>query len=336
MEIKPVVSVVLPFFNAEDTLSRAVESILIQSFSNFELLLIDNNSCDDSYRIAQNFASCDKRIRILVESQQGVDYAMNCGMKNAQGKYIARMDADDVSYPGRLEKQVEFLEKNPEYGLVGSKVSYIPHNSNTEGFRRFISWVNSFCTSAAIEDFRFIEIPVINPTIMFKHILVEQHDGCRHGDFPEDYEMLLRFLNAGVKMAKLPEPLLEWHDYSQRLTRTHNRYTSEAFFRVKAEYFSKWSEKKNAMHPHVWVWGAGRKTRQRAKLLENNGIIIDGFIDIVKNRTSLKTTLHFTEIPPPGEMFILGMVGKYGAREKIRKYLSQTNYREGKDFIFLA
>ncbi len=336
MVMKPLVSVILPFYNAENTLQRAVKSILDQSFSDFELLLVDNNSSDGSLTMAQRFASGDKRVRILQESRQGVDHAMNCGLKNAQGNYVARMDADDVSYPQRLEKQIEFLENNPEYGLVGSKVSYVSHSNETAGFWRFINWVNSFCTPAEIETYRFIEIPVVNPTIMFKRELYQKHGGCRHGNFPEDYEMLLRFLDAGVRMAKLPEPLLEWHDYSHRLTRTDKRYFSEAFFRVKAEYFSKWSVHNNVIHPRVWVWGAGRKTRQRAKFLENNGIRIEGYIDVVKKKTALKTVIHFSEVPQQGDMFIVAMVGKYGAREQIRQYLEGLNYREGENYIVMA
>lgn len=336
MKAVPAVSVILPFFNAEKTLEAAINSILDQTFSDFELLLINNNSFDSSSTIAQEFVQRDERIRVLKENQQGVDYAMNCGLKNARGKYIARMDADDISHPQRLEKQVRFLNKNSEYGLVGCSVTYVPHNSNTKGFERFVKWVNSFYTSAEIESYRFIEIPVVNPTILFRQELYEKHGGCRHGDFPEDYEMLLRYLDAGVKMAKLPEPLLEWHDYSGRLTRTDKRYTSEAFFRVKAEYFQKWSAMHNARHPNVWVWGAGRKTRQRGKFLEEQGLKVIGYIDIVKDKTTVRRMMHYMEIPPPGELFIVAMVGSYDAREQIREHLLKNNYEQGQDFMFLA
>jgi glycosyltransferase involved in cell wall biosynthesis len=332
----PEVSVILPFFNAENTLTAAVESVLNQTFTSFEILLVNNNSTDTSFAIAKTFAEKDSRIRLLHETKQGVDHAMNCGLENSRGRFIARMDADDVSFPERLEKQVRFLEENPGTGLVGTAVKYVAHNTGTGGFKRFVNWVNSFFTSEEIKLYRFVEIPVVNPTILFRRELYEKLGGCRQGDFPEDYEMQLRFLDAGVKMAKLPEPLLEWHDYSTRLTRTDERYTTEAFFRVKAEYFKKWSEQNNPFHPEIWVWGAGRKTRQRSRLLENEGLKIQGFIDIVKGKTTQKTSLHFSEIPDPGKIFIVPMVMKYGARELIRKNLLERDYTEGKDFIFLA
>jgi glycosyltransferase involved in cell wall biosynthesis len=332
----PEVSVVLPYFNAENTLERAVESILSQTFPSFEILLVNNNSTDQSLTIAQYLAQKDSRIRLLNEPKQGVDNAMNCGLENSRGRFIARMDADDIAHPQRLEKQVRFLNENPGIGLVGSFVKYVSHNSGTGGFKRFVKWVNSFQTIEEIERNRFVEIPVVNPTILFRRELFEKLGGCRHGDFPEDYEMHLRYLRAGVKMAKLPEQLLEWHDYSTRLTRTDERYTTEAFFRVKAEYFKKWSEQNNPFHPEIWVWGAGRKTRQRARLLEMEGLKIKGFIDIIKGKTTNKTVLHFSEIPAPGKMFIVPMVLKTGVREMIRKFLLERNYSEGKDFIFLA
>lgn len=332
----PKVSVILPFFNAESTLRASVKSILNQSFEDFELLLVDNNSTDKSTEISKDFGKIDSRIRILNEAKQGVANAMNCGLKNAKGKFMARMDADDIADTKRLELQIQFLTENPKIGFVGSHVKYVPHNENTAGFQRFVDWANSFHTSEEIELNRFVEIPVVNPTILFRRELFEKHGGCLDSDFPEDYEMQLRYLAAGVKMAKLPEPLLEWHDYSSRLTRTDERYSTKAFFKTKAKYFKKWSELNNPFHPNIWIWGAGRKTRQRARLFENEGLKINGYIDITKAKTTQKTILHYTEIPSPGQLFIVSMVTKPGARKLIKDYLLNTKHIEGKDFILMG
>ena len=336
MSIFPKISVILPFFNAEKTLEAAVKSILNQTFSDFELLLIDNCSTDESFSVAQNLAKKDHRIRLFSEQKSGVAYAMNCGLENARGMFIARMDADDISLPERLEKQVTFITQNPEIGLVGSTVKYVPHNKNTAGFKRFINWMNTFHTSGEIERNRFVEIPVVNPTILFRREIYEKWGGCFHGDFPEDYEMQLRYLEAGVKMAKLKEPLLEWHDYSTRLTRTDERYSTEAFFRVKARYFEKWSAQHNPFHPKIRVWGAGRKTRQRVKWLEKEGLVVEGYIDIVKSKTSKEKVLHFEAIPQPGKMFIVSMVTNPGAGAQIREFLLNKNYVEGENFILMG
>ncbi len=245
------VSVILPFFNAEKTLQAAADSILNQSFTNFELLLVNNNSTDKSLLVAKQLVAKDLRVRLINEPKQGVANAMNCGLANARGDFVARMDADDISLPMRLEKQLQYLQNNRETGVVGCHVKYVAHNKNTKGFERFVARVNSLHTPEAISLNRFVEIPLINPTIFFRKELFIKYGGNADGDFPEDYEMQLRFLDAGVKMAKLPEPLLEWHDSETRLTRTDERYSTVAFFKIKAKYFYKWAAKNNPFHPEV-------------------------------------------------------------------------------------
>ena len=329
----PEITVILPFFNAENTLEKAVQSILNQTFQDFELLLIDNNSSDKSHEIAGGASLTDSRVRLFKESKQGVVHAMNRGLAMARGSFIARMDADDISREDRLEKQLEFLRAKPGIDLVGSRVKYIPHNKNTAGFSRFVDWANSFLTPEEIDRKRFVEIPVVNPTLLFRRELYHQFGGCLDGNFPEDYEMQLRYLSKGAKMAKLPEELIEWHDYATRLTRTDERYSTEAFFQTKASYFRIWSEKHNPFHPNIWVWGAGRKTRKRCHYLTKEGLKVNGFIDIVKEK---KDTSYYKDLPGPGSRFIVSMVTNAGAGEQISAFLLERNYREGQDFILMG
>jgi len=336
LKTSPEISVILPYFNAENTLGRAIRSILEQTFTNFELILVNNNSSDKSAENAKIFAEKDSRVILLNEKKQGVAFAMNYGLTYAHGKFLARMDADDFSLPCRLEKQHRFLQENHDIDFLGTEVKYVTKEKHTAGFRRFVGWTNSFHSPEEIELNRFVEIPVVNPTIFFRRGVYEKSGGCLHGDFPEDYEMQLRYLQAGVKMAKLPEKLHEWHDSPKRLTRTDERYSTEAFFATKARYFKTWSEKNNRFHPKIWVWGAGRKTRQRSKLLQLEGLIIEGFIDIVKTKTTKSIVKHFTELPNPGEIFVVPMVTKTGARELIKDFLLKAKYIEGYDFIMMG
>nr|WP_320023709.1 glycosyltransferase family 2 protein [uncultured Draconibacterium sp.] len=329
----PEISVILPYFNAELTLQRAINSILEQSFTKLELLLINNNSTDKSAEIASQAAQNDSRIVLLNEKTPGVANAMNCGLKNARGQFISRMDADDVAHPEKLQKQYNYLENNPIIDFLGSEVEYVPHIAENKGFRRFVDWANSFHTPEEVALKQFIEIPVVNPTIFFRRQLFEKYGGCHDGNFPEDYEMQLRYLSHGAKMAKLPEKLLEWHDYSTRLTRTDERYSSEAFFQTKAFYFKQWSEQHNPFHPNIWIWGAGRKTRQRSTFLQEHGLNIEGYIDIKKTKPE---AIFYQDLPRPGQLFIVSMVTNTGAGKKIREFLIQRNYAEGKDFILMG
>ena len=134
-------------------------------------------------------------------------------------------------------------------------------------------------------------------------------------------------------MAKLPEKLLEWHDYSTRLTRTDERYSTEAFFQTKAFYFKQWSEQDNPFHPNIWIWGAGRKTRQRSAFLQEQELNIEGYIDIKKTKPD---ALFYKDLPHPGQLFVVSMVTNTGAGEKIRAFLQERNYVEGNDFLLMG
>ena len=330
----PEVSVILPFYNAEKTLTRAISSILDQTFPDFELILVDNNSADSGVEIARSFATKDNRIKLTKEQEQGVVFAMNKGMELARGKYLARMDADDVSLPKRLEKQVDFLAGNPEIGLVGSCVRHMS-DLPSEGMGRFVDWVNSFHSSLEIWQNRFVEIPLVQPSVMFRSHLWKVHGNYREGDFPEDYELFLRWLDAGVQMQKLDETLLEWHDSTTRLTRTDTRYSSEAFYKTKAHYFAKWYQR-SGLKKELWIWGAGRKTRQRAQLLTEAGLKIAGYFDLQSKPDSDIVCKSYEEIPFPGDTFILSMVGNHGAREKISTFLGIKKYQAGIDFLLMS
>ena len=103
---------------------------------------------------------------------------------------------------------------------------------------------------------------------------MEQHGLYRSGDFPEDYEMWLRWLDQGVKIAKVPQIVLDWHDSETRLTRTDSIYSDRAFYEVKSRYLAKWLSEHNPFHPYVHVWGASRISRRRVRILEKHGMFI--------------------------------------------------------------
>lgn len=329
------ISVVLPFFNARTTLHRSITSITEQTLDDWELILVDNNSTDDGTVLAQEFTRSDKRIRLFHEPSAGVANAFNTGLRQAKGAYVARMDADDVAYPTRLETQLRFLRNQPEIGAVSGQVCYQAADTQA-GMQHYVDWVNSIVQTEQIALNRFVELPLINPTLMLRKENLERYGSYRIGDFPEDYELILRWLAQGVKMAKVEDIVLDWHDSAQRLTRTDPRYSTEAFYRIKTQYLAQWLSQKNPFHPKVVVWGAGRKSRQRARLLENQGIEIEAYIDVVQNKTQERPCIYFEDIRAPGQYFVVSYVANRGQREKIREFLLSRGYRDGIDFLLAA
>ncbi|RXK00110.1 glycosyl transferase family 2 [Arcobacter sp. CECT 8986] len=125
-----IVSVIMSVYNDEKYVSIAIDSILKQSFENFEFIIINDGSIDRTLEILKKYKGKDSRIVLINQENKGLTKSLNIGIEKAKGKYIARMDSDDISYPERLQKQIEFLENNEEYGLLGTNVEKIDKNEN--------------------------------------------------------------------------------------------------------------------------------------------------------------------------------------------------------------
>jgi glycosyltransferase involved in cell wall biosynthesis len=332
----PQISVILPVFNAESTLNRAINSVLNQTSGEFELIIIDNNSTDNSLNIARIASEKDARIRVFKESRQGVVHAFNKGLKNAFAPFIARMDADDEMISRRLRLQVDFLQNNPDVDAVAGLAEYISHHRNTKGFDEYVKWSNNLISIEDILLNRFVEMPVINPTAMWRKAVSDHLGAYREGDFPEDYEMWLRWMDKGARVGKVKEIVLRWHDSENRLTRTCETYSKEAFHHVRVKYLAKHLEKHNPFHPKVWVWGAARQTRRMAEMTENEGVVISAYIDVVVNKDIKVPLVHYSHIPKAGECFILVFVKDPVARTKIKSYLELLTYRKGFDYLFIG
>ena len=323
---QPLVSVILPFFNAP-FLKEAIESILRQSYSSYELILIDNGSSDQSKEIAKSYAEVEK-IRLVSEPQRGVVYAANRGVAEARGTFIARMDADDVSKSNRLEEQVNMLLSDSSLGVVSGLVEYKGSSAN-EGFIQYVDWLNSILSAKDIYLNQFVEFPLANPTLMFRKSLFEEHGGYKEGDFPEDYEFFLSLQAANVQMSKVNETVIEWRDTETRLTRTDPRYSQDAFFRIKAQYLAKWLSKHNPLHPKVYIWGAGRLSRRRSDYLLEEGIEVAKYVDLKES----ERTMHYESLPGSAEAFVVSYVGNRGARDEIRSFLNNQGFQEGINYI---
>jgi len=332
---QPLISVVLPFRNAEITLQSAVHSILNQTFTNFEILLVDNGSTDKSPNIALQLAREDTRIRLLREECTGIVPALNTGLNHAQATYIARMDADDIAYPERLVTQLQYLEDHPDIGLIATQADY-GGAQEAKGFRAYLDWCNQLISHEQISLNRFVDAPLVHPSVMFRKELLAKYGGYEQDDFPEDFELWLRWLESGVRFAKIERPLLRWNDHPERLTRQSARYRPEAFYRIKATYLNRWLRQYNPFYPEVVIWGGGRKSRQRVALLEAQGSRITAYVDIQAHKTTTRPCITYQDIAPPGQYFIVSYLANQGQRKKVKAYLKNKGYVEGVHFLLAA
>lgn len=210
-----IVSIIMSVYNGEHYLQEAIDSVLNQTFTGFEFIIINDGSTDKSSLILQGYN--DPRIVLLNNSQRiGLAKSLNKGLAQARGKYMARMDADDVALPNRLEKQVAFLEKHPEVGIVGSQCWQI--NAGGQKLQ-----LNQRPTSdLAIHWISLLTNPFIHPTVMIRSDIVTQHSLKYNETFEttQDYELWTRLLGF-TQGANINEPLLLYRLTNEAITRRH-------------------------------------------------------------------------------------------------------------------
>lgn len=202
----PRVSVVLPVWNGERYLAAAVQSILDQTFAAFELLIVDDGSTDQTLPIARHFGAMDARIKLVRIGHGGVANALNAGLRQASAPYVARMDADDISLPSRLQMQIDYLDSHPRCVVVGCDTEVIDENENDLGVISFPS------THAALVDVLLSGkgSPFVHPAVVMRAEAVRAVGGYRPEHCPsEDYELWLRLIHSG-EFASIPECLLRY------------------------------------------------------------------------------------------------------------------------------
>lgn len=333
----PGVSILMPVRNGAATLERALHSIRAQTTDDWELVVVDDGSSDATAEILTIHAALDPRVRWTSLPPVGIARALQAGCTVCRGEWIARMDADDWMDPERIAAQFDFARENPELGVVSCLVRY---GGTAPGYAAHVDWLNSVVSTEAISLRRFVESPVAHPSVMFRRCLIERHGGYRDGDFPEDYELWLRWLDAGVRFGKVPRELLEWSDPPGRLSRTDPRYAVERFYQTKCFHLARWLRAHVHASRPLWLWGAGRVTRRRFDALENEGFRFEGFIDVDPRKRNAhrdgRRVLMADELPERDSAFVIVGVGNRGARDLIEAHLTERGWLEGRDYLLAA
>ncbi|MBQ7345432.1 MAG: glycosyltransferase [Oscillospiraceae bacterium] len=213
-------SVVMAVYNAEKYLNKAMDSILGQTFDDFELIVVDDKSKDRSGQILHEYARKESRM-VLLENQEnmGLAKSLNRGLAVAQGEYIARMDADDISVPHRFEQQVRFLDQHPDYTFVSCIGRYIDEEGNQEQLRLFPETNEEIYAMMPKVD------AVMHPGVMFRRADVAAIGNyCEELRVVQDYDLWFRGMAAGYKFYNIQEPLVLFrrnHSYNVRKNRAY-------------------------------------------------------------------------------------------------------------------
>jgi glycosyltransferase involved in cell wall biosynthesis len=222
-----LISVLLPCYNSERYIREAIQSILDQTYIHFELLILDDGSTDNTISIISEFK--DKRIVLLCENaNKGIVYQLNKGIEHAKGEFIARMDADDISFPERFQKQVDFLEdiRNQKIDVLGTDAVSIGSSSKPIIHQNYRPEQISFMIN--------FKCPILHPTVLIRRRVFDQGMRYPHNyTYAEDYA-LWRLIDKGDNLAIIPDVLLSYRIHDNQTNKSKERFQiqMEAAIRV--------------------------------------------------------------------------------------------------------
>ena len=205
----PTVTVLMPVYNGARFLRESIESILNQTFNDFECLIIDDASTDTSREIIRSFT--DPRIKLIENANHcGLVKTLNRGLALAKGEYIARQDQDDISYPARLEKQVTFLNSHPQIVLLGTNI----HNIDENGKKSISYGYSIVSTPAAIHWQIIFDNPFVHSSVMFRTEIIRNLGGYNdHFNACEDFDLFSRVCSS-YGTTNLNEKIIEYRYHS--------------------------------------------------------------------------------------------------------------------------
>ena len=334
--LQPLISILLPVWNAATTLSTCLQSVQRQTEHRWQCIVVDDGSRDNSRLCAQQFADLDPRFQVIAAPHQGIVGALNTGLQYCHGRFIARMDADDIMHRERLAVQMRVLDEHPSLAAVGCHVRIFPRRHLQNGRRAYENWLNHITTVRRVQENAFVECPIAHPSLMIRRDVLMSFP-YRNCDWAEDYDLILRLLSNGYALSVVPQRLLSWRDGPKRLSRTNPTYALERFTACKADFLAKTFLLETSSYI-LWGYGATGKALRRALLAY--GKQPAHIVELHPGR--LGKVIHQAPVIPPERLIqvprrpVVISVAGVKPRGEIRAAMTQMGFVELRDFVCAA
>ncbi|MDC3260750.1 glycosyltransferase [Winogradskyella sp.] len=276
---QPLVSILTPFKNVSNYIEECLTSIINQSYNNWELVIIDDHSTDNSFDIVEYLAKSDSRIKLFKNDGAGIIKALRKAFKESSGDYVTRMDSDDIMAKNKLEVMVNQLKEYGKQHVALGLVQYFSAIGISNGYAKYEAWLNRLTEAGKNYSEIYKECVIASPCWMLHRTDLLACDAFNPNRYPEDYDLTFRFYEHGYKCIPSNQLLHYWRDYSTRTSRTHKHYAQNYFLDIKLHYFIKLDY--NTSRP-ITIWGAGFKGKTIAKRLVEKGIAFHWICDNVK------------------------------------------------------
>lgn len=344
----PLASIAMPVRDAAPWLQECLASVLGQDEGRFELLAVDDASTDGSRAMLEQAATRDSRIRVLgtEPGRGGIVPALNLALAEARAPVLVRMDADDFMHPSRLARQLAALDADSGLFAVSCRADAFPADECRDGMRAYLDWQNGLLGAEELARDRFVESPVLHPTIAMRTRLVrEVLGGWRDVPWPEDWDFFLRAFEAGLRVARLPEVLHGWRLHPAQATHNHERYRADALLEARAHFLARRLVAPLASGRAVVVLGAGPVGKALTKALHRHAVPVAALVDVDPRKVggvvrgegaNWKVLPHAALAGWQPRPFAVSAVSGVPARDRVRGELRRLGWSEGDDFVVAA
>ncbi len=334
---QPLVSIIMAVKDTAPYLHDCLNSIINQTYQNWELIAVNDHSTDQTPQILDEFARKDSRIKVFHSSVPKLIPTLQCGYKEVKGTLINRMDSDDKMPDYKIEVLVhEWNKYGKGHVIAGGTEHFVDEGQVGDGFLRYERWLNTVArTSTHYEQ-------------IYKECVIPSHCWLIHRDdfdaigafdpivYPEDYDLCFRMYRQGLKVIGIDKILHYWRDRSNRISRTWDEYKDNRYFDLKMRFF--YEIDRDRSRPLV-LWGAGRNGKDMAKLLQKYD---DKFHWVSNNTKQIGKDIYtvrmqsFSEIPTIKNPQIMIVVSSPEGKKEIQQYLHLWGKKPVKDYWFFA
>lgn len=280
-----MVSILMPAKNAAKYIVECIDSIIDQTFTNWELCVVDDHSNDHTLDLLYQKSRQDDRIRVFQNNGNGIISALSTAFEKSNGQFISRMDADDLMAPRKIELLHQALIENPNH-IVTNKVKYFSEGQLNEGYLKYETWLNALVDHKNHYAEIYKECVIPSPSWMIERLTLINLGGFSALTYPEDYDLCFKLYQQKVPIVALNDTLHFWRDYPNRTSRTDRNYSDNSFLELKVKYFIRCDYKAN--QPLI-LWGAGKKGKRIAQLLKDSKI---AFRWVTNNSSKLNVPIY--------------------------------------------
>ncbi len=326
----------MPVKNAGPYLNECLDSILKQSYTEWELIAVNDHSSDDTVSILEEYAKKDERIKVLHNQGKGIIEALRLAYKNTSGGFVTRMDADDLMAEHKLETmRAQLIDYSIGHIALG-QVEYFSENKLGDGYKKYAAWLNKLISQGDNWKDLYKECVIPSPCWMVHRYDFEKAGAYDSAYWPEDYDLCFRFYQAGLKPIASDKVLHFWRDYDDRTSRNDPHYSDNRFLDLKCHYFVKLglSQKKNLV-----LWGAGKKGKAIASHFNEYKV---AFRWLSNNENKIGKNIYGRILEDQSEInsienpLVVIAVANHEEQKEITKILEDKNLAWGYQYLFFC